>query len=180
MRRQIVSVSLMFCLLYLSLGAGPCSKPNMLFWARESVSFLREAQPLLQSVGIPGDKIATAITWGDKLVVALEKPDTGTGDPKQIAQSLIKAFEEVILQTNIIPDGPKKTLILAILGLANIALRHIANQVTSTTAGRVAAGPEIIKFKNKPEWKCRNAKNGRWEKMEFCKKNPDISVVETR
>lgn len=178
MRRQIVSLALVGCLVYISMGFA-CSKATTLSWTKEVVSALSEAKPLLESIGLPGDKIATAISWGNKLVETLENPNSG-GDVKQIAASLINAVEEVVSQTGVIPDGPRKTLILAFLGIANIALHHIADNVTETAAGRVAAGPVVLKFKTKAVWKCRDAKSGQYKKMEFCKANPDISVVETK
>lgn len=163
----------------LTLSSVACFGTSTKKWAGIVVSSLREAQPLLVSVGLPADKINTAIEWGDKLVVALNNPDNTTSDPKKIAENLINAFEQVVLQTDIIQDQQKKTLILAILGIANIALHNIVDDVTSNPSARKAAGPVVLKFKQKTVWRCRNAKSGKWEKMEFCKANPATSVVET-
>lgn len=177
MRQQLTSLGLCALLVYATMGL-KCDKATTLSWSKEVVSALRECEPLLVQAGLPAAQIDTAISWGDKLVTALENPSTGTGDPKQIAASLISAFEQVVLQTNLITDANRKTLILAILGIANIALHHIADNITP--AQGMAAGPVVGRFKASKVWRCRDAKSGRYEKMAYCKANPTITVVETR
>lgn len=175
MRKQIISLALMGCLVYISAGFA-CSKATTLSFTKDAVSFLQEAEPLLVQVGLPDGKIKTAIEYGTKLITALE---TNSTDTKPLAEKLVAAFEEVVTQTNLIQDQKKKTLILAILGLTNIALHHVLDNITSTPTGAQGAGPALMKFKAKPVWKCRNAQSGRYEKMEFCKAHPDVTVVET-
>lgn len=176
-KKQIISLTLVAVLTYMSMGFA-CSKASTLSWAKESVLYLQEAEPLLVELGLPADKIELAISYDNKLISALEDPNSGNGDPKQLAESLITAVEAVVQQTNVITNQHKKVVILAILGLVNIALHHIADNVTSTPTGAFAAGPAVLKFKARPVWKCRSAQTGHYEKMEFCKAHPDVSVVE--
>lgn len=173
--RRLTSIGLSLVLLYTTYGFA-CSKASTLTWAQEAVSALHEAGPLLQSVGVPLDKLNVAISAGDRLVAALQDP--AAGDPKQLAGLLIHAFEDVVAQTNIIGDANRKTLILAILGIANIALHHIADSIPP--AAHTAAGPVVLRFKAQPVWKCRDARSGHYQRMAYCKAHPDTSVVETR
>jgi hypothetical protein len=176
LRRQLVALLLIANIAYWGSGFA-CSKASTLSWSREVVSALREAGPLLQSLGVPLDKLNVAISAGDSLVAALENPSSNT-DTKALASNLIHAFEEVVAQTDVIGDANRKTLILAILGIADIALHHIVDSIPPTNA--VAASPAVLKFKASKVWQCRDAKTGKYQKMSFCKDHPDISVVETR
>jgi hypothetical protein len=176
MRRQILSLTLICCMAYFGYGFA-CSKASTLSWSKEGVSALQEAQPLLVAAGLPADKITTAIEWGNKLVAKLEDPSSTPADPASLARGVITAFQDVVAQTNLIKDQQKKVVVLAILGIANIALHHIADAVLTPTSG-VALDPVVGKFKAAKPWRCRSSQTGKFEKMSFCKNNPAVSVVE--
>lgn len=179
MRRQLISLGLVAVLTYVSMGLA-CDRASNLRLARIVVGSLRDAQPLLVTLGLPDDKITLAVTWGDKLVVALANPDSTPTDKREIVARLIDAFEQVVLQTNVITDPHKKTLILAILGIAQIALNQIANNVEDAAkSAKLSANQTIGRFAAKRQWRCRDAVSGKFKKMEYCKANPATSVVET-
>lgn len=179
MRRQIVSLALTMTLVYFGYGFA-CSKASMASAARDVVSALTDIQPILQQAGLPTDKVAQAITLGNKLVTYLEGGTTTNPDVIATISGLISAFNQLAAQTDLITNQHIKTLVIVSLGIANVALHYISNHVERQASGRLGASHTIAIFNKQKVWACRNAQTGRYEKMSFCKAHPDVTTVETR
>jgi hypothetical protein len=162
-----------------------CPKPNtteLASYGRDVVSALNDTIPILQNAGLDASKLREAVNVGNRLVTALESNQTA--DAITLTSALITAFEDIVASTNAIQNQRTRTLILAGLAIGNVALHYIANHLPNNA---VVSGPlkgsadaqKVVQFKQQKQWRCKNAVNGHFEKIEFCKLNPATSYVVT-
>lgn len=113
-----------------------------------------------------------------------------TGNAIELTATAIRLVETFINDDAVkIQDPGTRTLVLAILAGADIALGEISDSISGGAAnhpaiarGIVAAHPEdsatVASFAKKPRLRCRDSKTGRFAKMEICEANPDTTTVE--
>lgn len=201
------SKALVFILIgALSLGSVACfgggkapTKEEFVADAREVIGGMRDALPVLQGAGVNTRNLEKGINTGDTLISAFENNDTSNA--LLLVADLISAFEASEADAQLIPDSRKKIFVLAGLALTKIALRRLASRVDSAVVAADVAGVKVsgvtsfddnkqkskaqeakrkIKaFIKKKQSRCKNAKSGRFEKMEFCRQFPDLSYVIT-
>lgn len=182
--RNYIAVALLAACITGSLGFA-CDKASALKNSRRVNSVLREVVPIFQANGLSTVRLQEAIVMSDRLIVALE---AGTGgDAVSIVASLITAFNALVSEDVLkITDPRLKTLLLVSLAVANITLREIADALAEQAPVRVgAAGPSrdvltIEAFRAQPKWRCRDSVSGQFRQMDYCKKNPATTQVETR
>lgn len=117
------------------------------------------------------------------LAQAFEQHDNTTALEK--AAAITRSLEQLIaVDSKLIPQG-KRTLVLALLAAADIAISEIANHTqkeadapTKVVLSRSADAQVMIKYAAKPRLQCRSSITGRFEKMDYCKANPNNSTVE--
>jgi hypothetical protein len=108
----------------------------------------------------------------------------GNGDASDVGAELITHFENLIVDSERITNPLTRTLVLVALGEVNYQIQRLLERIDITE--RMAAMPgarqtAVARFtQRRKTWRCRNSQTGRFEKMEFCKKHPDVSQVETR
>ncbi len=201
-RSRLMSVLLIAALLLTMSGCFGEKAPTrdaFIRYSRETVAGMRDVVPILRANNISTTKLETGIDVGDRLVTAFE--NNNSADALALTAELISAFEEAQLDFELISDGRVRTAVLIGLAVANIALRRLADLVDEGIAALKAyrislpgvtafqdsavkskaeeAKAKIREFRKKKQWRCKNAKTGRFEKMEFCKANPEQSYVVT-
>lgn len=175
------------------------TREDFLRYSRETVNALRDVVPVLRANQISVAALESGIGIGDRLVRAFESNQNAAA--LLLTAELITVFEASQAEFESLNDGLVKTAILVAMAFANAALRRLADVVEETVVAIDARGVKVpgvssfqnsaakskaerakekIKaFKKKKQWRCKNARTGRFEKMEFCKANPDISYVVT-
>lgn len=159
-------------------------------WATEAVAIAREIVPLFESAGHSSPFVTQAITAGDLLVTALN--EHRDGDALEQAAAFIDATDGIVRDVLKIQDPGKRTLILATLAGARIALRHISEQLKEVEESGVvvsdgprrstrpnAALAKVRAFRTSKNFRCRSSQTGRFQSMSYCKAHPDVSQVET-
>lgn len=169
--------------LVLTQTACPWSKTDMVTWSNRAVNGLEKALPLLRNAGINVAKVEEAIGIGRQLAAAFEANNNESAIG--LTSSLITAFGGIVTETQRITNPATRTLILAGLAIVDLALHEISDSLAQheakLSAGRRSAPAvrKISQYRAKKRWACRNSGTGRFEKMEFCEKNPATSTVET-
>lgn len=182
----------------------PPTKEEFIADAREVISGLRDAVPILNSAGVSTVNLQKGINTGDHLVTAFENSDSRNA--LLLTADLIDAFEASEVDAQLIKDGVTRTIVMTGLALAKIALRRLASRVDNAVA--LAESPRaktfgvrvpgVTSFQDsqqkskaqeakqkikallkKKQSRCKNAKTGRFEKMEFCKAYPELSYIVT-
>jgi hypothetical protein len=198
-RRQLALALILalFCLSLLGCGedGSQLTKADFIRYSHTTVTALTDVVPLLKANNISTVKFEKAIDIGDRLVTAFENSQNSAA--LDLTSALITAFEEIVAEVDLIKDQRVKTVVLVGLAAGHIALTHLADLMDDTIAqvesGRFsvpgvmswqnpqtdAAKATIKAFKKKKQWRCKNATTGRFEKMEFCKLNPETSYVVT-
>lgn len=161
-----------------------CPRTRLVVYGRTTADALRETSMILRSAQLSTVRVDQAAEIADRLVAALTAKD----NPTAIEQTtlLITAFQGIVIEVNLIRHPATRTMVLVALAVANVALHHIAEalavegaKIPAAARGRVVGTQVVEEFMRRPKWRCRSAKSGRFEKMSFCKANPDLSVVET-
>jgi hypothetical protein len=175
---------------------GSAEKPTrdeIYSWATEAVGIAREIVPIFESAGYSSHYVGEAIGAGDLLVTALNAHKDA--DALEQAAAMIDATNGIISDVINIQDQTKRTLILATLAGARIALRHISEKLKDVEdSGAVVAGgggmkgarrggntalAKVRAFRTSKNFRCRSSQSGRWVEMSYCKAHPDVSQVET-
>ena len=179
-----------------------CSSSSLIKNADRVATSLIQAQPVFQSLVdggvIPyerGVQIISRLTQGaaDAKLLADAFRNGDNTSAIDTAAKLINVLETLISQdAQLIKNPAQRTTALAILAAADIALHVIADNLVQTAqaypdldryitafAPQSKTAVETIKrFAKKPKLRCRDAKTGRFLKMEQCKAHPDTTVVE--
>lgn len=164
-------------LITLSLLATACpKKTDVVFWAEQVVGSASDVITILAANGKDTTKAAQLRDYGQKLVAAIKAND---GTALGYAASCIDVLSAVAGDATVITDPAKRTLALALLGIANRALHSIIDSLPPpATFSHSKSAATIAAFKAKKRWSCRSSVDGRYHKMEFCKANPATSTVE--
>lgn len=157
---------------------------NIVDNARLIVSVTTEVLPIFASAGVNVAKVQKAVDIANKLVTALEQ--NNSSDAVKLTAALIPVFQEIVSDASLIQNPRTRTLVLATLAAAQIALRYISQkiQTKATDVGMAPAmgasrdGSVISEFAKKEKWRCRSSVTGKFEKMEVCKAHPDTTTVE--
>lgn len=190
------------CCLLLSFSTG-CSSSSLARNADRVATALLQSQPIFQSLidggvipGSRGAQIIARLTEGARDAKALADAfrSGNNADAVDTAARLINVFETIISQDTLLISNPaQRTTVLAILAAADIALHIIADNLIKTAQANARAfdlvmawapaqakqSAETIKrFAKKPKLRCRDAKTGRFLKMEQCKASPETTVIE--
>lgn len=200
--RVRAAVTVLVCLsLFVSQTA--CSTGSLVKNADRVGSALLEARPVFQSLidgGVitndRGVKILARLTEGaaDAKLLADAFRSGNNSDAVDISARLIDVMETLINQdAQLIRNPATRTTALAILAAADIALHVIADNLIKTAqanarvfdyamawaAPQAKKSVEVIReYAKKPKLRCRDARSGRFLKMEQCKAHPDTTVVE--
>jgi hypothetical protein len=115
--------------------------------------------------------------------------DAGGTNTVELIANFITVFESVVSDASLISNPQTRTKILVMLSVADIALHTVAEILKneepkpSNAVFRGAVSRDsrdaILAFDKRPKMRCRSSVTGKFEKMSFCEKNPDKSVVET-
>jgi hypothetical protein len=198
-------IALKLCLVLLLLPLVGCggdktpTREEFIQYSRETVSALRDVVPILRANNVSTDKLQKGIDIGDRLIAAFE--NNQSAQALELTAALVTAFQEVVVDVDVIKDARLKTLVLVGLAVGHVALQHLASLmdtavvtvesshlripgVTAFQSGgaesKAAEDKAKIKaFSKKKQWRCKKALTGRFEKMEFCKANPATSYVVT-
>ncbi len=207
---RIVALGLLVSLLFITLTQTACpgnggaqsppTKQEFVAYAREGVTAMREdVLPILRANNIKTEKWEKGIGVGDKLVIAFE--NNQNGDALLLTADLLNAFDDSVLDFELIKDGKVKTAVLVGCAIARIALRRLASLVQNTVTAIEAPGiilPGVTSFQNsgaqtkaeeakatikafakKKQFRCKNAATGKFAPMAYCKANPETSYVVT-
>lgn len=186
--------ALVICLALLSQAA-QCDQPHLVKLADRASNSSLKFKPIFQSLCDNGNAAACLTVkridqFSADTKLLADALRNGTGDALGLASSAIGFLETLINQdAQLIKDPNTRTLALSFLAIADVALGEIADALsTSATAHPViannakaanpAATATIAAFAKKPRLRCRDAKSGRFEKMEVCQAHPDTTVVE--
>lgn len=182
MMRKSIAITAVLALLIATQSN--CSKSKAASYVRTAVSALKDTRTILASNNLPTGKLDLAITAGDAAAAAFS---SGATNSIELASAFITAFEGVVSDVDVIPNEKLRTMLMVALVVGNIALHALAEILAQDEAANPAIAARvrgssnvnpIEEFRRKPNWKCRNASTGRYEKMEFCKANSASSVVE--
>lgn len=176
--RSIVALALVLALM--STGFDSCNSGGLASKANKVVEVVQSILPLINT-----GNAQAAIQHGRDLATAFKIKDYDAA--LELTSMLIVDFERLRADVNALPDSRQRTYILAILSVGNVALHFIADNIPTPTPDQMKGStPKQAKqlatiaiFRNKKRWACRNSQTGRFEKMEFCQKHPDVSQVET-
>lgn len=178
---RLVKRSAIALVIALSLLSTACpKKDNLVFWGEQVVGAATDAIPILTAAGVSTVKAEQFRDYGNKLVLAIKAND---GTALGYAASCIDLLEQVANDAKLITDPARRTTVLVILAVAEVALHHIANALPAPQAGRMSAGRSattIQNFKAKKAWRCRSSQTGRYAKMDYCRAHPDVTTVETQ
>lgn len=116
------------------------------------------------------------------LATAFNSGDNSTAIAK--AASVTRALETLISTDSQLLPANKRTLFLAILAAADIAIHEIAahvNQMAPAIAKTASTNPDVavmVNYAAKPKLRARNSQTGRFVSLSFAKAHPDITQVE--
>lgn len=184
MKRLILALALSTVLL--TQTACPAKQSDVVFWGQEISADAHDLIPILQSAGINTGHALQFADYSSKLFAAIKAND---GTAVGYAESAITVLRDVAADVQVIHDPVKRTLALALLGLADRYLHKLADQlgpaaIASTSkippAQRSRAASVLAAYSTHEVWRCRNSITGRFEKLEFCKANPSTTTVEVR
>jgi hypothetical protein len=90
----------------------------------------------------------------------------------------IAVFETIINQDAQIIPAKQRTIVLAILAAADIALHEISNELVNQGKahhyqGKGSAAETIRRFAQKPQFRCRSSVTGKFVKTAQCKSDPE-------
>jgi hypothetical protein len=180
------------------LSAQTACSPNSVVKMAERVgSSARAARPVVQSlidqgvIGGGGAQILSRLTQisADSSTLADAFRGNDLTGAVNITARTIQTLETLIGQDAQLIPAKHRTIVLAILASADIALHEIADWLEEqgtihshhamVRAAQQQPAAEVIKnFRKKPRLRCRDARTGRFLKMEKCKENPDTTVIE--
>lgn len=172
MRLQRTAVTLLLCLALLNTACP--KKTDTIFWTEQVVGAGEEVITILDANGVNTDRAKQFTYYGRQALIAIKADDgTALGHVEQC----ITLLTAVANDAKVIKDRVKRTLALAILGIANRYLHNLADQLPKgiTTASARAVG----NFAKQKKWRCRDSVSGQFRKMEYCKANPATTTVET-
>jgi hypothetical protein len=161
-------------------------KQTALTISKEVTAALGDTITIFQANGLSVARLQEAQALSSQLVAVLESTDTDGGNAATIVAGLITKFTQLVAESEQIADPRTRTIVLVSLAVTNILLRRLADKIDDPpvavrpSATGTRAVRTVTEFRARPKWRCRNSQTGRFEKMEFCKKHPDVSQVETR
>lgn len=166
----------------MAFGQLACDKNKMVSYAGDVVSALTDASPLLVQAGVDTIKLDKAVGIANQLVQAFKNNDTSGA--VNLTSVLITQFQIIAGDASNVSNPATRTRILVALALGNVALHYISNHIV-TEAASVPAGRRgapalsvIRQEAERPIWRCRSSKTGRFEKMAECRAHPDTTQVE--
>lgn len=176
--RPILALALVLALM--STGFDSCSSGGLASKANKVVEVVQSVLPLINT----GNALA-AIRHGKDLSTAFKIKDYDAA--LELTSLLITDFARLRADVAALPDSKQRTYILAILAAGDVALHFIADNIPTPTPDQMKGStPKQAKqlatiaiYRNRKRWACRNSQTGRFEKMEFCQKHPDVSQVDT-
>lgn len=178
-RRTSLSFLLALSLLGFGFDNG-CSSTSLASYANRVVESVQDVLPIIKS----GSALA-AIQHGRELASAFKAKDNALA--LELTELLINDFARLRIDVQGLPDSRTRTYALALLAAGDVALHFIVDSFPQPTTTDVRkASPvqarqlhTIAVFKAQKHWRCRSSQTGRFEKMEYCVKHPDVSQVET-
>jgi hypothetical protein len=161
-------------------------KQTALTISKEVTAALGDTITIFQANGLSVARLQEAQALSSQLVAVLESTDTDGGNAATIVAGLITKFTQLVAESEQIADPRTRTIVLVSLAVTNILLRRLADKIDDLpvavrpSATGTRAVRTVTEFRTRPKWRCRNSQTGRFEKMSFCEKHPDVSQVETR
>jgi hypothetical protein len=173
---------------------------NVVKWSEKGSRYSAKAARIVQGYVDDG-----SLPDGGKLVTRLNQFSTdaklladafrdGATNTVELAANLTTALDSILTtDINLIPAGAKRTAVMIALAIVDEVLHDIADSLIATANtfrhhavfGRWVQETEQTKaakvlkdFAKKPKLRCRDARTGRFLKMEQCKASPDTTVVE--
>jgi hypothetical protein len=173
---------------------------NVVTWSEKASRYSSQAARIVQSYidegSAPGGaKLVTHLNHfsadAQLLANAFRNGATNTVD---LAANLTTALDAIVTtDINLIPAGAKRTAVMIALAVVDEVLHDIADSLMATAntfrhhalfsrfvqeAEKTKAAATLKNFAKKPRLRCRDAKTGRFMKMEQCKASPETTVVE--
>lgn len=194
MKRYLSRSTLIAAVIAYSLVLHACNTPKLVKLAERASSISAKLKPviapLIASGQLPANLTARVDQFHDVTIKLADAFRNQTGDAVELTATAIHLVETFINEDFVkIKDPGTRTFALAILAAADIALGEIsdalsngaAQQPAAARAARAAqpsAAITIAAFAKKPRLRCRDAKTGRFAKMDQCLQSPQTTVVE--
>jgi hypothetical protein len=195
--RDVASLAL--CATLVFQGCAP-KAPKLATWSDKASRWSEKAANIIQGYVDDGSapdaaslvKQLHSFSGDAKILGAAFR--SGAANTIELAANVTSAFEQ-ILQTdiNLVPAGWRRTAVMVALSVVDEVLHDIADDLAATADalrhhvlfGRFVqqiekskAAEKLRAFAKKPRLRCRDAKTGKFLKMEQCKAHPETTVVE--